>query len=49
VVAGGQNFLLRKRSFDLVALDHFLLRKHYDMSARALRSPISSGLTLHRI
>jgi hypothetical protein len=49
VVAGGQNFLLRKRSFDLVALDHFLLRKHYDMSARALRSPISSELTLHRV
>jgi hypothetical protein len=49
VVAGGQNFLLRKRSFDLVALDHFLLRKHYDMSARALRSPMSSKLTLHRI
>ena len=25
VVAGGKDFLLRKRSFDLVAFDHFLL------------------------
>jgi hypothetical protein len=25
VVAGGKNFLLRKRSLDLIALDHFLL------------------------